>query len=277
MTLNHVNEAREKLKKNYLKSFWAKISALQSLLNQLEQGTQSADAEIRKLAHQLHGSGTSYGYSEISEQAERVKQAPSLFLKIEVNGLIETLKRLISGSRTVVSHTSSYQLLLVEDNPEQVTLLQESFKAHCPYWELFSANSIEQAREILNTKFINAIILGILLTDDTDGRDFLMKLRENSHTRAMPVVVLSPLSDLEVQRECLSKGADLFITKPLDVASLAFSLKEIIERQLFLQNTAQLDHLTGLLNRGALHSTMSPSNEPGNSNGLPTISGFFRH
>ena len=73
--------------------------------------------------------------------------------------------------------------------------------------------SAGEALTVLEERPFALIILDLSLPD-TDGRNFLMHLRERSATSGVPVIVLSGMNGPQPKTECFALGADAYFEKP---------------------------------------------------------------
>lgn len=100
-------------------------------------------------------------------------------------------------------------VLLVEDEPE-TRMLYEKYLRHTPY-QAIPAGSIRQARALLERYPIAAIVLDILLPDETAWQ-WLAQLKGRAETARIPVFVVSSVDD---PRKALALGADDYCLKPV--------------------------------------------------------------
>lgn len=123
------------------------------------------------------------------------------------------------------------QILLVDDNPGAIRLLELAFAEIEPPVETHAATDGTEALDILHrrcahadTARFDAVVLDLDLPD-VGGRQVLRDVRETDSLRSLPVVVLSQRDDEATMEECVRLGADTYLVKPddyeglLDVAS----------------------------------------------------------
>ncbi|MBL8021675.1 MAG: response regulator [Leptospirales bacterium] len=120
-------------------------------------------------------------------------------------------------------------VLLVEDNPVDVLLLQEAFN-DLPETNLQidQTDHLTKALELLETKNFDAVLLDLGLPD-SQGLDTFVKLHsKHSH---VPILVLTALEDEEVGLQIVRTGAQDFIVKgKIHPLSLSRSLRFAVER-----------------------------------------------
>ncbi len=90
-------------------------------------------------------------------------------------------------------------VLLVEDNPGDVRLVEEVLKGNALPIELTVASDGQQALDMLATLRPDMILLNLNLPK-VDGRTVLKVIKENADLRRIPVVVLST-SEAELERK----------------------------------------------------------------------------
>ena len=107
--------------------------------------------------------------------------------------------------------TSKSTILVVDDHPDvvdilRITLESKGFNVRCAYSgkDLFAG--LEELKPDL-------IILDIMMPE-MDGLKVLTRLRENSDTVSIPVILLTALVQQENIIEGYKTGADYYITKP---------------------------------------------------------------
>ncbi len=146
---------------------------------------------------------------------------------------------------------SSLEVLLVEDNPGDVFLVEEMLRSAGEFRiELRSTNRISEARGILSEAEIDAVLLDLDLPD-VNGLETLEKIQRDFPE--VPIVVLSSLQDEEKAVLAIQNGAKDFLVKGtinghLLSRSLFYAIKrKEIDSHLFY--LAHHDPLTGAFNR----------------------------
>ncbi len=107
--------------------------------------------------------------------------------------------------------TSKSTIMVVDDHPDvvdilRITLESKGFNVRCAYSgkDLFAG--LEELKPDL-------IILDIMMPE-TDGLKVLARLRENSDTASIPVILLTAMVQQEDVIEGYKTGADYYIMKP---------------------------------------------------------------
>jgi DNA-binding response OmpR family regulator len=113
------------------------------------------------------------------------------------------------------------RILIVDDEPHILRIL--SFKLRREGFTTFEACCAEDAERLLAERTVDLIVLDVGLSTPTNGFDLAAKLRRNSSTRHLPIIMLTARgfsADVLRGREI---GAAGYVTKP-------FSTREVISR-----------------------------------------------
>jgi len=121
---------------------------------------------------------------------------------------------------------SKKKILIAEDDPDMFNLYKGLFKDR---FNLMLAVNGREAVGLAASELPDLIIMDIMMPE-MDGWEALTRIKNNPATAAIPVILLSALSEYSDIRKGYNLGADGYITKP-------FSSKELMTRlNLCLQN-----------------------------------------
>jgi two-component system, NarL family, sensor histidine kinase UhpB len=122
------------------------------------------------------------------------------------------------------------RILLVEDNPgDQILLKKYLQRTHVPYEEVFCADRLSLAEEILREHEVDLAFLDLTLPDSTGIQSFVSLNNALPHT---PIIVLSGLSDIEAATETIGLGAQDYLMKgEFDERLLTKAIQYSIERK----------------------------------------------
>jgi two-component system, chemotaxis family, response regulator Rcp1 len=140
-------------------------------------------------------------------------------------------------------HPSPVEILLVEDNPGDIRLLQEAFKEGGLMCRLNITRDGEQAMAYLHNEGPYAqsprpcLILLDLNMPRMDGRELLAEIKSERKFSRIPVMILSTSTDQEDIQRAYDLHANCYVPKPSDLDSLV-QLSKVIER--FWLNAALL-------------------------------------
>jgi len=126
------------------------------------------------------------------------------------------------------------QILLAEDNPADVRLLQEAFKeSHTGSTLSVVPDGVEALAFLRREGRYSAVPQPDLLVLDLnmpkkDGRQVLAEMKADPELRAIPVMILSSSSLPEDQRTAAALGAVRYIVKPQEFSEF-LQLVHVIE------------------------------------------------
>src|ERR1700733_14507412 len=108
------------------------------------------------------------------------------------------------------------RLLVVDDTPENAQLLEAMLSPHG--YSVTLAFSGAEGLEKVRTGEPDVVLLDILMPD-ISGYEVCRRIRANSSTRLLPVVMLTSSRDQD-KVESIEAGADDFIARPFDPREL---------------------------------------------------------
>ncbi|HKB86112.1 MAG TPA: response regulator [Ignavibacteriaceae bacterium] len=119
-------------------------------------------------------------------------------------------------------------VLLIEDNPGDIRLIQESLKENKFFAELTVISDGEEAINYLNKNddYPDIILLDLNLPKK-DGREILIEIKNNDALKSIPVVVLTSSSAEEDISKSYQNYANCFISKPVDLDNFIRVIKSI--------------------------------------------------
>lgn len=86
------------LRAYYRHSLGQRIATLEALLGGVAEQAPESVETVRRIAHTLKGTGTSYGFPEVTETARKVLAASDEELAPRLDALLEVLRRVAAGS-----------------------------------------------------------------------------------------------------------------------------------------------------------------------------------
>jgi two-component system phosphate regulon response regulator PhoB len=120
-----------------------------------------------------------------------------------------------------------YSLLLVDDDPEILTLLQAQFKDE-PF-DVFTAPEGASALGLIRNQKPDLIVLDVRMPG-LSGLEICRFLKADKNTREIPIIILSARSD-EIDRVLgLEFGADDYVTKPFNSQELILRIHNVLRR-----------------------------------------------
>lgn len=114
-------------------------------------------------------------------------------------------------------------VLIIEDYPETLDLLKALFVNEG--YDVKIAVTGEAALEIAARDAFDVIILDIMLPR-IDGFEVCRRIKANSKTKNIPVVVVTAFDVPDIVKRCTAAGADEVVLKPFDPADLVSRVKK---------------------------------------------------
>lgn len=115
-------------------------------------------------------------------------------------------------------------VLLVEDNDSTRFGFVRYFSREG--YEVREAASLAEAAAAMSAQSYDAVILDINLPDG-QGLDFIATVR--AQDSCIPIIVITGSGDIPLAVDAMQRGADNFLTKPVDNATLAAFLRKTLE------------------------------------------------
>ena len=124
-------------------------------------------------------------------------------------------------------------ILIVEDNIEIQDYLKELLEAK-NYTIIQAFSGVEGLQ--LVTKFHPNLIISDVMMPKMDGIEFTSKVKSNSTTSHIPIIILTAKTALEDKTTGYNKGADAYISKPFDEELLITRIENLLKSRKILQS-----------------------------------------
>lgn len=127
-------------------------------------------------------------------------------------------------------------ILLVEDNPDDVTLIMRSLKKFNIVNKVVLARDGAEALDFLfckgdfsgrNPDSVPQVVLLDLKLPKLDGLEVLRQIRENEHTRLLPVVILTSSNEQSDLISGYALGTNSYVRKPVDFHEFAEAVRHL--------------------------------------------------
>ncbi len=96
--------------------------------------------------------------------------------------------------------------------------------------EVRSASSGEEALGVVRQSAFDLVLLDIMMPD-MDGYEVLSRLKADERLQAIPVIMVSALSEVESVVRCIDAGAEDYLTKPFNATLLRARIGACLERK----------------------------------------------
>ncbi|MGH1364273.1 MAG: hybrid sensor histidine kinase/response regulator [Calditrichia bacterium] len=117
------------------------------------------------------------------------------------------------------------KILIVEDNQESIDLLVYFLKP--AGYELFTAKDGLEALTEVKSENPDIVLLDAMLPK-LNGYQVCRRLKRNSDTMHIPIIMITALKELKDKLKALEVGADDFVTKPFDSIELLARVKSLL-------------------------------------------------
>jgi DNA-binding response OmpR family regulator len=118
-------------------------------------------------------------------------------------------------------------ILLVDDDQDFAKVVRIYFERSG--FELGWASSGRKALKAIDSRQPDAMILDVMMPR-MNGVEVCRDIRAKMGLRRLPIVVLSALPNEDIEKEIISLGADLYLTKPIGMQDLVDQVKSVIPR-----------------------------------------------
>lgn len=126
----------------------------------------------------------------------------------------------------------SYKILVVDDDID-VLESRRIVLEHNNY-EVETAAAIKVAREILEKKKIDLILLDVMMEKDTDGFNFAQEVKANDKLKHIPIILATAVNqrtkfkfDIETDGDFLP--VEKFMEKPIDPDDLIAAIRGLLK------------------------------------------------
>ncbi len=119
------------------------------------------------------------------------------------------------------------RVLVVDDEPSIQSLLSRVLVREG--FEVLSAMNGQEGLLVAAQEKPDLIILDLNLPD-LYGEEVCSKLRQDSTTENVPILILTGKNALGLSARCLDGGADAYLSKPFDIADILAHLRALLRR-----------------------------------------------
>ena len=121
------------------------------------------------------------------------------------------------------------RILIIEDS-DSIRRMIEALVAARGY-QVDAVSTGAKGLEIAFEKIPDVILLDLNLGGSFDGFEVCTRVRANPLTKALPVIVISALSDEESKKRAMDAGCNAYYTKPFSPIALLKEIESLRIRQ----------------------------------------------
>jgi two-component system cell cycle response regulator DivK len=123
---------------------------------------------------------------------------------------------------------TGHQILVVEDNERNLKLVRDVLQF--AGYDVISARSGEQGVTLARQRMPDLVLMDLQLPA-MDGAEALRVLRDDPHTRAIPVVAVTAFAMKEDRERALHAGFDGYLEKPINVRAFRELVRGFLHRK----------------------------------------------
>jgi DNA-binding response OmpR family regulator len=153
---------------------------------------------------------------EVEEDLNKIQRIVSDWLPSELDLVQE-----------IASDDDRPSLLIVDDEPEILSFLNESLKSK--YNIRLASNGEEALKKILEKH--PQLVISDVMMPKMNGLELCENIKSNIETCHIPVILLTVMGDEAKKIEGFELGADVYITKPFSIKHLEVRIKRLIENK----------------------------------------------
>jgi pilus assembly protein CpaE len=127
------------------------------------------------------------------------------------------------------------RILIADDDPVLQRLLTHTLAAEG--YEVVLARDGNETLEAVTRERPDLVVLDVMMPGYT-GFELCQMLRQRPDTVALPIIMLSGLSDVQEKVSGLRAGADEYLTKPIDLRELAVRVDALLQRNRLVRQSA---------------------------------------
>ena len=149
---------------------------------------------------------------------------------------------------------SNYSILVIDDEPDNFEVIEALLTS--PEYLLHYANRGREAIADLD-KFDPDVILLDVMMPDLDGIEVCKRIKAMAQWQAVPIIMVTALTETEDLARCLAAGADDFVSKPIN----GVELRARVYSMLRIKKQHDRLHSLSRLQRNNIHALENNLNE----------------
>jgi ligand-binding sensor domain-containing protein/signal transduction histidine kinase/DNA-binding response OmpR family regulator len=116
-------------------------------------------------------------------------------------------------------------VLIVEDNVELRSIIKEALQQH---YKILEAENGVKGKEIATVEIPDLVVSDVMMPE-MDGFELCKYLKTDQNTSHIPVILLTAKTSQSDHVSGLTKGADLYLTKPFSTQVLELSVRNLLQ------------------------------------------------
>ncbi|MFA5159863.1 MAG: response regulator [Candidatus Omnitrophota bacterium] len=119
------------------------------------------------------------------------------------------------------------KILFIEDEPDQVMMI--SLRLEKNGYEVISSMDGEEGFKTAVKEKPSLILVDVIMPG-IDGFEVCRRLRKDPATKHIPIISTTAAGMDDVERQCITAGADDCVRKPYDSADLLMKIHRLLEK-----------------------------------------------
>lgn len=235
----------------YIEHLTGLIEVLESARKESVEEQTDAAASVKRISHNLKGSGSTYGFPDISNAAAMLEESAMDMFAERLDHLIGVLKDTTAVAKAVMTlqfgqdntcslpesemallrseRPSKLQktILLVDDDPDMLLIASLSLEKYGDF-RVMNATGGKDAMAIARRERPDAMIIDFMMPD-IDGQKLVEMLDADELTKGMPVIFLTAKSKESDKQHLSSLGVKGVITKPFDPEEFSGEVHRLLQ------------------------------------------------
>ncbi|WP_448698296.1 two-component regulator propeller domain-containing protein [Mucilaginibacter sp. AW1-3] len=150
-------------------------------------------------------------------------------------GVVRAAKKNKVAGKEQQNHLKKPLILLIDDTEDFRFYLKDNLKEH--YRVVEAVNGVDGWQKVLADH--PSLIVSDITMPEMNGIDLCHKIKNDSRTKHIPVILLTAITGQNEQLRGLETGASDYLTKPFNFEILSSKIKNLLDQQLTLKKTYQ--------------------------------------
>src|SRR5690606_4250509 len=147
---------------------------------------------------------------------------PILVEKPAVRPIVETIMK------PTISHKTNFKVLVVDDEKDILRYVSQELQN---IYKIISAENGSEAFQLALSQLPDLVISDVAMPD-MDGFELVKKMKGNSTTNHIPVILLTAKINHEDRMQGIGLGADAYLTKPFLIEELLVMAENLIKNRM---------------------------------------------
>ncbi len=140
----------------------------------------------------------------------------------------ETDNDVTTGNESATNATTpEHAILIVEDNTDLLGLMRKLLSQR---YRVFTAKNGQQAWNIIQREELDLVVTDVMMPV-MDGIELTSTIKQSNDYAQLPVIMLTAKTQEEYRDEAVTRGADAYITTPIEMSRLQLRIDNMLENR----------------------------------------------